>query len=101
MDAAVTTGIFTLLGALLGVILTVALGSRQEQRRAAQARRGVQLLLRLEIQQNLAALFEFRQRVSDERIWLPTEGSLPGVGASLDEGEFTKRQRLAREPLPG
>jgi hypothetical protein len=96
MDVAVTTGIFT----LLGVILGVALGSWQEQRRAAQARRGVRLLLKLEIQQNLAALFEFRERVSGERIWLPAEGFLTEVGASLDEGEFNKRQRLAREPLP-
>jgi hypothetical protein len=100
MNDAVVNGIFALAGVTLGWILNWWTGQRQVQKREAQIRQDVRLLLELECTKNLSALFEYWGKVSSDRVYIPGVGELVNVGASNDEGTFNKRQRLAREPLP-
>jgi hypothetical protein len=57
-------------------------------------------LLQMESKQNIVALVDFWTRVSKEEVNIPGVGVLVGVGYSQDEGDFDKRQRFAREPMP-
>jgi hypothetical protein len=52
------------------------------------------------MKRNLAALDEAWARVTSDYIWVPEVGQLAGIGASPDDVDFNRRQRLAREPMP-
>lgn len=100
MNDALLTGIIGLVGVVLGWVLNWWTTRRQERKREEQERRGVRLLLRQECKHNVAALCEFWGTLAREGVHVPEAGMLLGIGTSWDEGEFDKRQRLAREPLP-
>ena len=94
------SAIIGVVGVIVGVVLGWALNRWQETRRAAEVRRSVRMLLRLEWHQNVKALLDYWGKVSIDGVHLPDVGTLVGVSASPQEVEYDKRQRLAREPMP-
>jgi hypothetical protein len=86
-------------GVVLGVLLGWAITGLQGWLHQRQVRQRVRLLLRLECNQNLTALFEFWGIVSRDGVYLPEKGWLTSVGPQMSEGEYDRRQRLAVWPL--
>lgn len=97
---AISSGIFALLGIILGWALNWVTSQRQEWKRASQVRQSVRLLLRLECRQNIVALLAYWDSVASEGVHLPGVGMLAELSTSIEEGDFDKRQRLALQPLP-